>query len=72
MKELKAIAETIHQIKQAGEALCGLSSELVKLSISLLQCFGIFFTLVYAVRGLMQELDCPLCCKSEKTLDKCD
>ena len=60
MKKLKSIKEAICQMKQASEALSGLASESLKLFLSILQCFGIFFTLIYAVRQLLKELHSSL------------
>ncbi len=45
--------------REAAGALGGLSAETARLCIDFVKCFGIFITLLYAVRQLMKEIKTP-------------
>ena len=48
------------QIGETFRTFCKFSAESAKLLVTALQCFGIFITLVYAVRELIKEMKSPL------------
>ncbi|MBR1553988.1 MAG: hypothetical protein IJ644_01180 [Oscillospiraceae bacterium] len=48
------------QVQDVFKEFCGFSVDSAKLLLKALQVFGIFFTLVYAIRQLMKEIKSPL------------
>ena len=48
------------QIGETFKAFCTFSAESAKLFLTVAECLGVFFTLVYAVRELIKEIKSPL------------
>ncbi|MBE6875805.1 MAG: hypothetical protein E7496_03635 [Ruminococcus sp.] len=48
------------QIQETAKAFCGFSVEFFRLFLTVAECLGVFFTLIYAVRELIKEIKSPL------------
>ncbi|MBR0484784.1 MAG: hypothetical protein IJJ69_08430 [Oscillospiraceae bacterium] len=48
------------QILEVFREFCGFSAESAKLLFKAVSCFGVFFTLIYAVHQLIKEIKSPL------------